>query len=90
MQYRGDPHSESQSNGEAETAVQVIEDQARTLKLAIEARIKRAIPCTHPVMRWIVEYSRSLLTKYDVDSEGETTYSRLHAATHASQNSAGL
>ena len=45
---------ESQSNGYAERAVQLVEDQARTLKAALEDRLQRRIPCEHALMRWLL------------------------------------
>ena len=48
---------ESQSNGKAERAIQTVEDQVRTIKLALESRIGARIPSTHPVMHWIVLFA---------------------------------
>ena len=45
---------ESQSNGYAERAVQLVEDQARTLKAALEDRMQTRIPCDHALMRWLI------------------------------------
>ena len=45
---------ESASNGTSERAVQKFEDQLRTLKAALEARIGARLPNKHPVMRWLV------------------------------------
>ena len=42
---------ESQSNGGAEWPIKIVEDQARTLKLALEDRIQRQIYCSHPAVR---------------------------------------
>ena len=39
------------SNGRAERRVQAVEDTLRTLKSALEARIKSKIPVVHPVMK---------------------------------------
>ena len=47
----------------------------------MEANIGKSIPCSHPVMRWLVEYSATLLTKYHVDLENKTGYFRLHGHT---------
>ena len=43
---------ESQSNGRAEAAVKNLVNQARTLKVALEIRLKRdrPFPCTHPAV----------------------------------------
>ena len=45
---------ESQSNGAAERAVRSLEDQIRTMKLALEARLSCQIPTDHIIMRWLV------------------------------------
>ena len=69
---------ESPSNGIAERAVQQLEDQVRTMKLALEARLKVRIPMDHPIMAWMVEHASHLLTKYHVGPDGRTGFGRLH------------
>ena len=54
---------ESASNGRAERAVQMIEDQARTLKSALETRIGARIGSTHPVMAWLIRHSAIILNR---------------------------
>ena len=44
---------ESQSNGKAERGVRIVEEQVRTLKAALEARISTKIPSTHPIIEWL-------------------------------------
>ena len=68
---------DSQSNGTAERAVQTIECITRTHKLALEKRIGRKIPSTHPVMTWLVEHGADMLNKYLVGRDGRTTYERI-------------
>ena len=50
---------ESQSNGKAEVSVKILVGQARTLKVALETRLKceAPIPCTHPVVAWLFEHA---------------------------------
>ena len=62
---------ESQSNGRAERGIQLNEDLMRTFKAALEARLGVIIPSNHPMMRWLVEYSASTLSKYSTGSDGE-------------------
>ena len=57
---------ESASNGKAERAVQTIEDLARTLKSALEARIGARVGSTHPMMRWIVRHAALILNQFSV------------------------
>ena len=57
----------------------MIEDQARVLKLALEDRIKAHIPCTHPIMGWILDHAAMLLTKcHRGGPDHKTAYERLH------------
>ena len=69
---------ESKSNGASERAVQMVEDRARTYKMALERRLKMRIPMTHPVMAWLVEHAGANLTKYHAHAGGLTSYERLH------------
>ena len=70
---------ESQSNGAAERAIQSIEDQLRTMKHALETRLGAKIPCSHPIMRWMLEHAATLLTNYHVSGDDQLTgYHRLH------------
>lgn len=69
---------ESQSNGKAERAVQMVEDQARTIKLALESRIGARIPSNHSLMHWIVVHCADILNKYTVNKSGMSPYEETH------------
>ena len=69
---------ESQSNGLAERSVGMFEDQFRTLKYALEIKIKRRLPSAHPVTAWLVEHTAWILNKFHLDKDGRTAYGRLH------------
>ena len=69
---------ESQTNGLAERAVQAIEDQARTLLVALEARIKVPIPSNHAVLTWVVEHAAYLLNRFQLGPDGFTPFGRRH------------
>ena len=69
---------ESQSNGLAERAVGIFEDQFRTLKAALETSIKHRIPSNHPVIAWLVEHTSWVLNKFHLGDDGRTAYGRLH------------
>ena len=69
---------ESQSNGLAERSVGMWEDQFRTLKHALELRLKHRLPMAHPVTSWLVEHTAWVLNKFHLDSDGRTGYGRLH------------
>ena len=63
---------ESQSNGAAERAVKMVEDQTRTLKSALEEHIGWEIPVDHPLFGWILHHAAFLLTKFHVGNDGLT------------------
>ena len=69
---------ESQSNGLAERSVGIFEDQLRTLKFALEAKIQHRLPSSHPVTAWLVEHTSWVLNKFLLGSDGRTAYGRLH------------
>ena len=73
---------ESQSNGRAENAVQQFEDQIRTLKAALEARLSSKVPVTHPVFLWLIEHTASILNRYFVAEHGKTPYEFTHGKRH--------
>ncbi len=68
---------DSKGNGMAERAVQSIEEMVRVHKLAVEARIKERLPCTHPMMAWLVEHAADVLNRYNIGKDGRTPYQRL-------------
>ena len=72
------PVGESQSNGKAERSVQTVEDQIRTVKLALESRIGARIPSNHSLMHWIVLHSADILNKYTVNKIGMSPYEETH------------
>ena len=69
---------ESQPNGLAERSIGIFEDQFRTMKHALELRLKRRLPSAHPVTAWLVEHVAFVLNKYGLDATGRTAYGRLH------------
>ena len=68
------PAGSSGSNGVIERAVQAIEGQVRTIKLALESRIGMEIPSDHDVVPWIVEYAATIINKGQVGADGKTAY----------------
>ena len=61
---------ESASNGRAERAVQMVEDQLRVGKLALEGRIGAKIPSSHPVIRWMIKHYVDVIDKYSINKTG--------------------
>ena len=57
----------------------MVEDLLRTHKLVLEDRRQARVPCSHPIMHWLIEHVTSLLTKCHVSGmDGKTGYERLH------------
>ena len=48
------------ANGDAEQAVQKVEDEVRTWKDALEDSIKQKVPPTHSIIAWIIEHAMSI------------------------------
>ena len=69
---------ESQSNGQAERSVSIVEDQFRTLKVALETKLKQRLPSSHPITAWLVEHTSWVLNRFQRGSDGRTPYDRLH------------
>ena len=78
MTFEQSPVGESASNGKAERRVQVVEDLLRTLKAALQGRLKAKIPMAHPIMKWLIEHTASILNRFVVGDDGQTAYQRLH------------
>ena len=74
---RHPPAYNPQANGPCEKMVQDVTAQTRTLKLALEARIKYKIPMDAPVMEWLMEHAAFILSRYTTGSDGMTSYEKL-------------
>ena len=70
------PKYDSRTSGRGENAVQRIEGQFRTLRDALETRIKGRIEPGHPVVEWMVMHAADTLNRYHVGSDGKTAYQR--------------
>ena len=75
--HEASPVGSSQSNGFIERAIQDEEGQIRTIKSDLESRIQGAIPSSHNLVPWLVEYAAVLLNRGQVGSDGKTAYERL-------------
>ena len=69
---------ESASNGLAERSVGEFMDQLRTLKTALEGRLKMRLSSNHPITHWLVEHTSYVLNKFSLGPDGHTPYGRLH------------
>ena len=70
------PVASSGSNGGVERAVQTVEGQIRSLKLALEGRIGREINAEAAVVTFIAEYAAYLCNRLEVGQDGKTPYER--------------
>ena len=61
------------SNGDAEQAVQKVEDEVRTWLDATNDAIKSRIPPTHDILAWIVEHACSVDRRTAVGADGKTS-----------------
>jgi hypothetical protein len=57
------PVGESECNGRAENAIRRVEAKFRTLRSALEAKLKSKIDVTRPFATWLVRWSGEVLTK---------------------------
>ena len=64
------PQGEKQSNGLAERAVRTGKDMLRTLKGALEDRIKCVIPPTANILKWMAEYGSVMHNRYCIGQDG--------------------
>ena len=72
------PVGESQSNGLVERAVRSVKDQVRTLRLALQKRVGCRIPVDHPIMTWMVKHAGELISKYQLNRDGQTAYFKVY------------
>ena len=66
------PVGESQSNGIAERKIQAVEDLLRTMRVALQGRLKMQIPMRHPILRWRMDHVASVTNSYVVENDGLT------------------
>ena len=67
---------ESSSNGFIERAIQDVQGQIRTIKLAVESRYKSVIKEDHPILPWIVKYAGITISLCRKGEDGRTAYER--------------
>ena len=69
---------ESASNGKAERTVQAVEDMVRTLKSALESRIKSRMGTGTAIMKWLVEHVATIFNRCSINQDGQTPYFASH------------
>ena len=65
---------DSDSNGTIENAVGSVEGMCRTLRVALEDKLKQKVAITDPVIPWLVRHAGHLITKCWIRPSGRTAY----------------
>ena len=68
----GDP----QSNGAAESSVNVVKGHVRSTKLAVESASSVEVSADHDLFTWLVPYAASMHRRFAVGRDGKTAYER--------------
>ena len=68
----GDP----QSNGAAESSVNVVKGHVRSVKLAVESTCGEEVPAVHGLFTWLVSYATRVHRRFSVGRDGKTAYER--------------
>lgn len=76
------PVEEHQSNGTIERAVDSIAGIVRTQKLALEKNYGVDLSWDHAVLPWLIGYSGTALSLFEVGSDGCTAYERVKGKTY--------
>ena len=70
------PAYDHQSNGEAESAVEVIKAQFRAMKDGLDTRYDTRITGEHPAVPWLVAHAAATINRRRVGQDGKTAYRR--------------
>ena len=68
---------ESQTNGAIERAVQDVKGQVRTVKVALERKLKVKLKEDRVVLAWLVDYVGIALSRIKVNADGRTGYQNI-------------
>ena len=68
----GDP----QSNGVAESSVNVVQGHVRSIKLAVESACGEEVLADHGLLTWLVSYATRVHRRFSVGRDGKTAYER--------------
>ena len=66
--------SDSKGNGQAEKAVQSVEEMVRTLMIDLESRCGEALSVEDDFFPWLIEHACDLLNKYKVRRGNHTAW----------------
>ena len=70
------PRGEPQANGTAEEAGRTEREQARVLKLQVEAHICRKVAPGEPIMPWLMRWVALGVSRYQMGTYGNSPYER--------------
>ena len=65
---------DSKGNGDVESAVKRIRGQLRTMKDALEAKLKHKFEYKHGLFDWMIIWSAGLVTRYSKKESGKSAY----------------
>ena len=65
-----------QSNGAAESLVNVVKGHVRSIKLAVESASGVEVPADHDLLTWLVPYAASMHRRFAVGRDAKTAYER--------------
>ena len=67
---------DQQSDGAAESSVNVVKGHVRSIKLAVESALGLEVPADHDLLTWLLPYATSMHRRFVVGRDGKTTYER--------------
>ena len=70
------PTYDSRGNGEIERAIQLTQDQIKTVKDDAETEYGVKIRADHQCMPWLIAHSGNTIDRYHVNKDGKTSYER--------------
>ena len=75
------PKGEHQANGVAEEAGRTVRDQARVLKLQVEARIGRKVALSEPIIPRLIRWVAMSVSRFQTGRDGKIPYERQRGRT---------
>ena len=70
------PVGDHSANGDAESAVKQVKQLCRSVRLALESKLKMTLEQTDPVLQWIPHFAGQLLTIVQKGPDGKTAWER--------------
>ena len=65
------------SNGRVERAIQELQGLVRTMKVALEERLKQRISIMHPLAPWLIKHAATTSKHYTFRESGKTSHERI-------------